>query len=309
MSRILLLEDDLSLVNGLSFALNTARTLREADAAWADGSYDLLVLDVSLPDGSGFAFCEKVRRTSNVPIMFLTASDEETNIIMGLDMGGDDYITKPFKLGVLLSRINALLRRANAFCAEDTELQSNGIRVLLLQGQAFKNGELLALTAAEYKLLCLILRFVVKGEWVDMPLFAVSASGILSGAVAGVVTVFIAAHSPARQAARVSPAAVVSGNADTAAHYAAQTADRVLQVSDGCLTDFGRCQEKPVPDDRFLCADDRAVSGVFGLSGYRAQVSALGEQPSHAGFFPSTAWMTPIPSTPPWLTKLRLCPA
>lgn len=118
MSRILLLEDDLSLVTGLSFALkkqgfalNTARTLREADAAWADGSYDLLVLDVSLPDGSGFAFCEKVRRTSNVPIMFLTASDEETNIIMGLDMGGDDYITKPFKLGVLLSRINALLRR------------------------------------------------------------------------------------------------------------------------------------------------------------------------------------------------------
>ena len=65
----------------------------------------------------------------------------------------------------------------------------------------------------------------------------------------------------------------------------AQTADRVLQVSDGCLTDFGRCQEKPVPDDRFLCADDRAVSGVFGLSGYRAQASALGEQPSHAGFF------------------------
>ena len=72
--------------------------------------------------------------------------------------------------------------------------------------------------------LCLILRFVVKGEWVDMPLFAVSASGILSGAVAGVVTVFIAAHSPARQAARVSPAAVVSGNADTAAHYAAHAA-------------------------------------------------------------------------------------
>ena len=65
----------------------------------------------------------------------------------------------------------------------------------------------------------------------------------------------------------------------------AQTADRVLQVSDGCLTDFGRCQEKPVPNDRFLCADDRAVSGVFRLSGYRAQASVLGEQPSHAGFF------------------------
>ena len=75
------------------------------------------MLDVSLPDGSGFEFCQRVRRTSKVPIIFLTASDEETSIIMCLDIGGDDYITKPFKLGVLISRINALLRRASAFGA------------------------------------------------------------------------------------------------------------------------------------------------------------------------------------------------
>lgn len=165
MSRILLLEDDLSLVNGLSFAfkkqgfeLEVARTVKEADALWTEGSYDLLVLDVSLPDGTGFEFCEKVRQSSKVPIIFLTASDEEINIIMGLDMGGDDYITKPFKLGVLVSRINALLRRAKDFNVSDTELQANGIRVLLLQGQVFKNGQLLDLTAAEYKLLCLFMR-------------------------------------------------------------------------------------------------------------------------------------------------------
>lgn len=165
MSKILLLEDDLSLINGLSFAfkkqgfeLNIARTLKEADALWVDGRYDLLVLDVSLPDGTGFEFCKRVRQVSKVPIIFLTASDEETSIIMGLDMGGDDYITKPFKLGVLVSRVNALLRRAKDFSATDTELQSNGIKVLLLQGQAFKNGELLDLTAAEYKLLCLFMR-------------------------------------------------------------------------------------------------------------------------------------------------------
>ncbi len=165
MSRILLLEDDLSLVNGLSFAfkkqgfeLEVARTVKEADALWTEGSYDLLVLDVSLPDGTGFEFCEKVRQSSKVPIIFLTASDEEVNIIMGLDMGGDDYITKPFKLGVLVSRINALLRRAKDFNVLDTELQANGIRVLLLQGQVFKNGQLLDLTAAEYKLLCLFMR-------------------------------------------------------------------------------------------------------------------------------------------------------
>lgn len=165
MSRILLLEDDLSLINGLSFAfrkqgftLDIARTLKEAEGMWGDGKYDLLVLDVSLPDGNGFEFCQKVRRSSKVPIIFLTASDEEINIIMGLDIGGDDYITKPFKLGVLMSRINALLRRAKDFGSADTELNSNGIKVLLLQGQAYKKNELLELTAAEYKLLCLFMK-------------------------------------------------------------------------------------------------------------------------------------------------------
>lgn len=159
------MEDDLSLVNGLSFALkkwgfslDVARTLLEAERLWEDGTYDLLVLDVALPDGSGFAFCKKVRQISKVPIIFLTASDEEMNIIMGLDIGGDDYITKPFKLGVLESRINALLRRANDFGAADTELVSNNIRICLLKGQAFKNGELLDLTAAEYRLLCLFMQ-------------------------------------------------------------------------------------------------------------------------------------------------------
>lgn len=165
MSRILLLEDDLSLINGLSFAfrkqgftLDIARTLKEAEGLWGDGKYDLLVLDVSLPDGNGFEFCQKVRWSSKVPIIFLTASDEEMNIIMGLDIGGDDYITKPFKLGVLMSRINALLRRAKDFGSADTELNSNGIKVLLLQGQAYKKNELLGLTAAEYKLLCLFMK-------------------------------------------------------------------------------------------------------------------------------------------------------
>ena len=165
MRKILLLEDDLSLINGLSFAfrkqgfeLAVVRTLKEANELWGEGKYDLLVLDVSLPDGTGYEFCKKVRQVSKVPIIFLTASDEEMNIIMGLDIGGDDYITKPFKLGVLVSRINALLRRAKDFNSTDTELQSNGIKVLMLQGQVFKNEKLIDLTAAEYKLLCLFMK-------------------------------------------------------------------------------------------------------------------------------------------------------
>lgn len=165
MRKLFLLEDDLSLISGLTFAfkkqgfaLDTARTLAEAEVLWSDGKYDLLVLDVSLPDGSGFDFCQKVRRTSNVPILFLTASDEEMNIIMGLELGGDDYLTKPFKLGVLLSRVNALLRRANASSAGEPVLESGSITVRLLQGQAYKNGILLELTGAEYKLLCFFMQ-------------------------------------------------------------------------------------------------------------------------------------------------------
>ena len=166
MERILLLEDDKSLVTGLTlalgragYALDTARTLAEAGHLWQAGRYDLLMLDVTLPDGTGFDFCREVRRTSGVPILFLTASDEEMDIITGLDLGGDDYITKPFKLGVLLSRVHALLRRAGGFGAQQaTELCSGGIRVDLLAGRAEKNGVPLELTAAEYKLLCLFLR-------------------------------------------------------------------------------------------------------------------------------------------------------
>ena len=166
MERILLLEDDKSLVTGLTlalgragYALDTARTLAEAGHLWQAGRYDLLMLDVTLPDGTGFDFCREVRRTSGVPILFLTASAEEKDIITGLDLGGDDYITKPFKLGVLLSRVHALLRRAGGFRAQQaTELCSGGIRVDLLAGRAEKNGVPLELTAAEYKLLCLFLR-------------------------------------------------------------------------------------------------------------------------------------------------------
>ena len=103
MKRIFFVEDDLSLINGLSFAMKKqgyeieiARTNLEAEKLWQNGKYDLVILDVSLPDGSGYDLCKEIRKTSKVPIMFLTAADEETDIIMGLDIGGGDYITKPF---------------------------------------------------------------------------------------------------------------------------------------------------------------------------------------------------------------------
>lgn len=164
MKRIFFVEDDLSLITGLSFAVQKqgyevviAQTRTEAEKLWQNGIYDLVILDVSLPDGSGFELCKMIRQTSKVPIIFLTAADEETDVIMGLDIGGDDYITKPFKLAVFLSRINALLRRSENFNQADAELHSNDITIHLLKGEVYKNGSLLDLTAGEYKLLRLFM--------------------------------------------------------------------------------------------------------------------------------------------------------
>jgi DNA-binding response OmpR family regulator len=164
MRRILLVEDDLSLIEGLKFSLSkhdfdvtVARTVKEAGEIFSLNEYQLIILDLMLPDGSGFDICKSIRQQSAVPIIFLTASDEEVNVVMGLDLGGDDYISKPFKLNELISRINAILRRSSTESSK-TELSSNGIVVKLLEGRALKNGKDMELTSAEYKLLCLFMK-------------------------------------------------------------------------------------------------------------------------------------------------------
>lgn len=166
MNHILLLEDDESLIDGLKYTLekngfspDIARTTREARSLLKKNPpYDLLLLDVTLPDGTGFDLCTWVRaRDSRIPIIFLTASDEELNIIRGLDSGGDDYITKPFLLGELLSRIRALLRRTGL--SEPAEGLSCGDLFLdFTKSQALLKSEPLDLTAGEYRLLCLLVR-------------------------------------------------------------------------------------------------------------------------------------------------------
>lgn len=170
-SRILLLEDDVSLAEGLcyslekeGYAVEAAESVREAKGFLAREKYDLLLLDVTLPDGTGFEVCEMVRAQGNqVPIIFLTALDEEMNVIRGLDSGGDDYIGKPFKLGELLSRIRALLRRAGAWHQEEGIARQGRIvcgelQIDLEGSRVFLKGEKLELTQVEYRLLCLLVR-------------------------------------------------------------------------------------------------------------------------------------------------------
>lgn len=165
MQKILYVEDDLSLIDGLQYTLETsgykvdnARTVKEALALFKHNSYDLLLLDVTLPDGNGFDVCKEVRNYSTVPIIFLTASDQEINIVKGLDMGADDYITKPFKLNELLSRMKAILRRSQQFSKADIILEANGIRIDTAERLVWKKGKQIDLPLVEYKLLCLFMQ-------------------------------------------------------------------------------------------------------------------------------------------------------
>lgn len=166
-AEVLLLEDDKGLIEGLVYSLEkkgfevqAAGSVREAKLLLREREYDLLLLDVTLPDGTGFDVCQMLRSTGNqVPIIFLTASDEEVNVIRGLDCGGDDYITKPFRLGELFSRIHALLRRAGIKNLEDTASLTYGdVTIDLAGSRAWLSGQKLELTSAEYRLLCLLVR-------------------------------------------------------------------------------------------------------------------------------------------------------
>ncbi len=167
MQKLLLLEDDISLIDGLTYSLKkngfdiqVARTIKEAEKQMeGNADFDLFLFDVTLPDGNGFALCEKLRESGNqVPIIFLTASDEETSVIRGLDCGGDDYITKPFKLGELCSRIRALLRRSNMKPVDENILRSGNLMINLAEGRVFLGEEPAEFTGAEYRLLCLLLK-------------------------------------------------------------------------------------------------------------------------------------------------------
>ena len=169
MQKILYVEDDLSLIDGLKYTLenngyfvDNARTASEALARFKQDTYDLLLLDVTLPDGTGFDVCKEVRAISTIPIIFLTASDQVISSVRGLDIGADDYITKPFNILELKARIRALLRRANAAPQqkqpETLLLTAGGITLDPEQRVAVKNGEIVELTAKEYDLIELLVK-------------------------------------------------------------------------------------------------------------------------------------------------------
>lgn len=163
MKKILLIEDDKTLSEGISYSLKNegynvdiAHTYSEGLNFVNTNEYILILLDVMLPDGNGYDLCKTIRKDKNTPIIFLTACDEEVNIVMGLDLGGDDYITKPFRIRELISRINAVVRRYSSENLGNT-LASDEIKIYLIEGKVEKSGEEILLTPSEYKLLQILM--------------------------------------------------------------------------------------------------------------------------------------------------------
>lgn len=118
-TKIFLLEDDDAIGMGLTYSLKKegyavthVKTCKEARSEWASDKCDIAILDINLPDGNGYDICKMIKEKCNVPVIFLTASDAEVNVVMGLEMGADDYICKPFRVNELMARIRAVLRRS-----------------------------------------------------------------------------------------------------------------------------------------------------------------------------------------------------
>ncbi|MBM7714256.1 response regulator transcription factor [Siminovitchia sp. FSL H7-0308] len=160
--RILLVEDDRTIASGLEYSLQQdgyETTLCYNAASAQDyltkhfAEIDLCLFDLSLPDGSGYELCKMAKRNGDIPVIFLTAIDEEVNVVMGLDMGADDYITKPFRIRELLSRIKSVLRRYQKQPKAKANIDIGPVRINVLEGKVYKNGEELILTALEYRLL------------------------------------------------------------------------------------------------------------------------------------------------------------
>lgn len=169
MIRILFIEDDKHIAEGLCFLLEKegfeteiAATAKEGLRKAGCGDYHLVLLDVSLPDGDGFELFHEIKKKMEVPVIFLTAMDEETDIVKGFDLGADEYITKPFRPRELLSRIRNVMRHSGIGQETKDEIAIGNVRINRKQGLVYKNNERLELTALEYKLL--VLFFENKGR-------------------------------------------------------------------------------------------------------------------------------------------------
>ena len=162
MKKILLVEDNETIIMGLKYSLEqegfqviSAKTAKESKEKLDNKSIDIVLLDVSLPDGNGFEICKEIKEKNDIPVIFLTAKDEETSVVLGLDLGADDYIVKPFRTRELISRIKSVLRRYGKK-EENNIIQYKDIKIDTISAKVYKNNKEIIFTSLEYRILLML---------------------------------------------------------------------------------------------------------------------------------------------------------
>lgn len=161
--NIFLLEDDDAIAMGLVYSLSNegynvthAVCVKDAMRLIEENEFSLYILDLTLPDGSGYDVCKRIKEKGDLPVIFLTAYDDEVNVVMGFELGADDYIAKPFRLKELLVRIKSVLRRYNKD-SSDGIIKIKDLIINTNEAKVYKNGSEIILTAMEYRLLLILL--------------------------------------------------------------------------------------------------------------------------------------------------------
>lgn len=161
--KLFVLEDYAAIGMGLSYSLKNegydvtvAKNVKSAYEILNKETFSLYILDLALPDGSGYDVCREIKKSGDFPVIFLTAYDDEVNVVMGLDLGADDYISKPFRIKELLARIKSVLRRYSKD-SPDGVVSVGSIKVNTNEAKIYKNGAEIILTAMEYKLLLIFI--------------------------------------------------------------------------------------------------------------------------------------------------------
>jgi DNA-binding response OmpR family regulator len=164
MSKVLLLEDDEALALGIEFTLRdegydvkVCKSAADAVMSFSNDVFDIALLDIMLPDGNGYDVCRYIRSKSQLPVIFLTACDNEVNVVLGLDIGADDYITKPFRVRELISRIKAVLRRFEVKGSKEKFLKSGDIVLNTETAKVYKKGSDISLSSQEYRLILIFM--------------------------------------------------------------------------------------------------------------------------------------------------------
>lgn len=160
---IFLLEDDEAIGIGLTYSLENegynvtlAKSVKEAEKIIDEKEFSLYILDLTLPDGSGYDVCKRIKAKGDLPVIFLTAYDDEVNVIMGFELGADDYISKPFRVKELMLRIKSVMRRYSNETS-DGIIKINNLKINTNEAKVYKNNEEIILTAVEYRLLLILL--------------------------------------------------------------------------------------------------------------------------------------------------------